>query len=497
MSIVRIISLPEHKMEDIRDKGAFLPVAVAEFEKGVWEGNYKVGLDDLCDGILKEAKEYADDLDRTKISPVGDVILNRNIGELTLLKNNPDFSFRDWQLICDKDGTIGYIIGRNGDDYYYIPITTSEKIFLELLEALTERVGKNEKLLAILLSDVEELKKSSDDSLLKRIEALEQKNYDDTELWDKIRELEDVIERLRKLFGSVTGMFSIMVHGGEASHVQAYDGTPVTITYSGSGDFRRWDMEPAVTFTSGSKDTPAATFAMPKQDVIAKAVEVYSITVENGYAEPNEAEAGDIVELTAVEPATSTQSVAKPSLKTSALSVAQLPPVSKLYTLQEAIAATPEGWHVPTREEWETLFAFAGENAGKKLKATNGWNEDGNGTDDYGFNALPENYNDTGYVYGTGTNAIWWSSSPRLDEEGNEVEGKIAVYGLYYESDFVAGYDFDDTPSLSLRLVKDDGVMPPDGIFTDPRDGKTYSCVKIGEQVWMAENLNYAEVQNG
>ena len=73
----------------------------------------------------------------------------------------------------------------------------------------------------------------------------------------------------------------------------------------------------------------------------------------------------------------------------------------------------PTGWHLPTTAEFQTLLAAVGgsSTAGQKLKFTSGWH-DGNGTDDYGFSALPagmgksvEHDSDGGYF------AYFWSST--------------------------------------------------------------------------------------
>ena len=47
----------------------------------------------------------------------------------------------------------------------------------------------------------------------------------------------------------------------------------------------------------------------------------------------------------------------------------------RLYKLYEAVAACPDGWRLPTLEDWNTLlFSIGGEFvAGKKLKSLKGW----------------------------------------------------------------------------------------------------------------------------
>ncbi len=74
----------------------------------------------------------------------------------------------------------------------------------------------------------------------------------------------------------------------------------------------------------------------------------------------------------------------------------------------------PSGWHLPTYDEWQTLFKAVGgfSAAGKALKSGSGWYSNGNGTDTYGFSALPAGYR--GYLggfYGAGNYAYFWSAS--------------------------------------------------------------------------------------
>ena len=74
----------------------------------------------------------------------------------------------------------------------------------------------------------------------------------------------------------------------------------------------------------------------------------------------------------------------------------------------------PEGWHLPSYNEWNALFTAVGgqSTAATALKSQTGWNNNGNGTDAFGFSALPAgNRHDNGDYYGGGYNTYFWSST--------------------------------------------------------------------------------------
>ncbi len=89
----------------------------------------------------------------------------------------------------------------------------------------------------------------------------------------------------------------------------------------------------------------------------------------------------------------------------------------KICTLSDTVyGICPDGWHLPTNAEWNTLFTEVGggSTAGKILKSQTGWYNNGNGTDGVGFSALPAGRrNSNGNFYNDGNNANFWSATER------------------------------------------------------------------------------------
>jgi uncharacterized protein (TIGR02145 family) len=118
----------------------------------------------------------------------------------------------------------------------------------------------------------------------------------------------------------------------------------------------------------------------------------------------------------------------------------------------------PEGWHIPSGADWNALMKVANPScldnsdcagAGTKLKATSGWNNSGNGTDDYGFSALPGGlgYSD-GYFSYAGYNGDWWSAT---EYSSNNAYNR----DMYYDYEY-AYWDYYSKVSLfSVRCLQD------------------------------------------
>jgi len=111
----------------------------------------------------------------------------------------------------------------------------------------------------------------------------------------------------------------------------------------------------------------------------------------------------------------------------------------------------PVGWHVPSDAEWTALTNAVGgsSTAGTKLKSKSGWYNNRNGTDDYGFSALPGGGRWSGGDFdGAGYYGLWWSATEL---------GASDAWGrdMYNNYDNVNRYSIRKTNLFSLRCVRD------------------------------------------
>jgi uncharacterized protein (TIGR02145 family) len=126
----------------------------------------------------------------------------------------------------------------------------------------------------------------------------------------------------------------------------------------------------------------------------------------------------------------------------------------------------PPNWHIPSSDDWGILMDYVGgsSTAGRYLKATNGWAENGNGTDEHDFSALPSGtYSDGRFnsglgFYGLGDYGGWWiaGDSYFFDEYSAEFRNHGGPYCDmdYSYSNVYRGYSF-DFRMYSVRCVKD------------------------------------------
>ncbi|MCL2219562.1 MAG: fibrobacter succinogenes major paralogous domain-containing protein [Chitinispirillia bacterium] len=122
----------------------------------------------------------------------------------------------------------------------------------------------------------------------------------------------------------------------------------------------------------------------------------------------------------------------------------------RLYTWDAAMTSCPSGWRLPDTADWNRLFTAAGGSsiAGSKLKSTSGWFNNGNGTDEFGFSALPGGRrNANGTFSSAGDDGLWWSAT---ENDSGDALSRNMNYDITFVVEFIVAKGF----GLSVRCVR-------------------------------------------
>jgi uncharacterized protein (TIGR02145 family) len=120
------------------------------------------------------------------------------------------------------------------------------------------------------------------------------------------------------------------------------------------------------------------------------------------------------------------------------------------YAVNDSRGLAPEGWHLPSNQEWKELEGFLGiwTEAGEKMKSINGWKTSGNNTNSSGFSAIPGGYRSpNGAFKEIGAYGCWWSTT--------ENTSSLPFYIILDDSSSFLKFCMDKEYGLSLRCIRD------------------------------------------
>ncbi|MCI5599841.1 MAG: FISUMP domain-containing protein [Hallerella porci] len=123
----------------------------------------------------------------------------------------------------------------------------------------------------------------------------------------------------------------------------------------------------------------------------------------------------------------------------------------RLYDFNTAKKVCPNGWRLPSDEEWSLLEKELGDENGYKLKSKTGWQEDednsGNGSDSIGFGGVPSGIVYEGNFMYAESHAYFWTAT--------EKDANSAYYrSLDYDSRDIYRYHNFKSAGYAVRCVQ-------------------------------------------